>query len=86
MVGELPTNARGSGSSEIVTPSTVIAEYIILIIILGILTFRIIPKDKEYKATAAVGGMGITLLLGLMTQSLTVLNARDQIRAARGNL
>jgi len=72
--------------SRFVTPGVVVAFYLLLAAILGVFTFTSIPPGPEYKAIAAVGGVGVTLLLGLMGQSLAVLNTREQIGATRENL
>src|SRR4051794_36980275 len=79
-------NYSTSRLDKIITPFTIVIFYLFLAVILGIFIFKYIPPGEDYKAIAAVGGIGVTLLLGLMGQNLTIFNAREQMNATRENL
>lgn len=79
-------NNAANRLNKFITPVTVVIFYLVLAALLVVFIFKYIPPGDDYKAIAGIGGIGVTLLLGLLGQNLTILNTREQLWATRENL
>lgn len=80
------TNNAANSLNKFITPGTVVIFYLVLAGILVVFLLKNIPSGDDFTTIAGIGGIGVTLLLGLMGQNLTILNTREQLSATHENL